>query len=109
MREGGPKTGNEGAAGRANTGKEGERDRSWRLSRGMRDLRANKEQVLARIAARQHGVVSTPQLRDAGVGKHAVFRRVEAGRLHPLHRGVYAVGHRNLSFEGRCMAAVLAL
>ena len=32
-----------------------------------------------------------------------------AGRLHRIHRGVYAVGHTRLSFEGRCMAAVLAL
>jgi very-short-patch-repair endonuclease len=31
-----------------------------------------------------------------------------AGRLHRIHRGVYAVGHEALSWEGRCMAAVLA-
>lgn len=30
------------------------------------------------------------------------------GRLHRLHRGVYAVGHRGLSLEGRWTAAVLA-
>ncbi len=35
-------------------------------------------------------------------------RRVEAGRLHRLHRGVYAVGHRSLSRRGRWLAAVLA-
>jgi very-short-patch-repair endonuclease len=29
--------------------------------------------------------------------------------LHRLHRSVYAVGHTQLTFEGRCMAAVLAL
>jgi very-short-patch-repair endonuclease len=33
---------------------------------------------------------------------------VRAGRLHRVHRGVYAVGHRRLSNEGRWMAAVLA-
>jgi very-short-patch-repair endonuclease len=33
---------------------------------------------------------------------------VQAGRLHPVHRGVYAVGHRVLTTEGRWMAAVLA-
>jgi hypothetical protein len=31
----------------------------------------------------------------------------ERGRLHALHRGVYAVGHRRLTWHGRCWAAVL--
>ncbi len=30
-----------------------------------------------------------------------------AGRLHRLHQGVYAVGHRRLTWHGRCWAAVL--
>jgi hypothetical protein len=34
--------------------------------------------------------------------------RVEAGRLHRLHPGVYAVGHVAISDQGRCLAAVLA-
>ena len=33
---------------------------------------------------------------------------MRAGRLHRVHRGVYAVGHPGLSSEGRWMAAVLA-
>jgi very-short-patch-repair endonuclease len=65
--------------------------------------------LIALIAAKQHGVVSTVQLRAAGIERNATSLRVRAGRLHRIHRGVYAVGHRNLSFEGRCMAAVLAL
>jgi very-short-patch-repair endonuclease len=40
--------------------------------------------------------------------RSAVARRVAAGRLHRLHRGVYAVGHPGVSLEGRWMAAVLA-
>jgi very-short-patch-repair endonuclease len=75
----------------------------------MRDQPAKADLVIARIAARQHGVVSVEQLRNAGLDKRAVSRRVKAGRLHSLHRGVYSVGHRKLTFEGRCMAAVLAL
>ena len=31
-----------------------------------------------------------------------------AGRLHRIHRGVYAVGHGKLTLKGRWMAAVLA-
>jgi very-short-patch-repair endonuclease len=37
-----------------------------------------------------------------------VDRRVKAQRLHRLHRGVYAVGHRRLTVEGRWLAACLA-
>jgi very-short-patch-repair endonuclease len=86
----------------------GARDRSWRLTRVMSEEGAKSDQVLSQIAARQHGVVSSKQLNAAGVDKDGTLRRLRAGRLHRLHRGVYAVGHSNLSFEGRCMAAVLA-
>ena len=65
--------------------------------------------VVARIAARQHGVVSYSQLRSAGMPQPVMSKRTKAGRLHRLHRGVYAVGHTRLGFEGRCMAAALAL
>jgi very-short-patch-repair endonuclease len=63
---------------------------------------------LGRQAARQHGVVSHEQLLASGVSRTGVGRWVEAGRLHRIHRGVYAVGHRRLTLEGRFMAAVLA-
>ncbi len=39
----------------------------------------------------------------------AIARRVRGQRLHRLHRGVYAVGHRAPSVERSWMAAVLAL
>lgn len=60
------------------------------------------------IASGQHGVVSRRQLLDAGFSEAGIGRRVEIGRLHRIHRGVYAVGHKGLSHEGRWMAAVLA-
>jgi very-short-patch-repair endonuclease len=65
--------------------------------------------LVAELAGRQHGVVSVAQLRGLGVSEDAVRGRVLAGRLHRVHRGVYAVGHAALSHEGRCAAAVLAL
>jgi hypothetical protein len=64
--------------------------------------------LLARLAANQHGVVSLDQLRALGISSDAISRRVHAGRLHRIYRGVYAVGHPRLTHEGRWMAAVLA-
>ena len=63
---------------------------------------------IARIAARQHGVVRYDQLRWAGLVPSAITRRVRSGRLHRLHRGVYAVGHTDLTREGKWIAAVFA-
>lgn len=60
------------------------------------------------MAGRQHGVVSTEQLHAAGLMDHGIQRRIEAGRLHRLHRGVYAVGHVALTVRSRELAAVLA-
>jgi hypothetical protein len=74
----------------------------------MREQLSTAEARLARIAERQHGVVTREQLAAVGIDKSGVTRRVQAGRLHRLHRGVYAVGHRSLSWRGRWLAAVLA-
>src|SRR3954463_11092990 len=60
---------------------------------------------LAEIAARQHGVVTTKQL---GLKRPAIAYRVQAGTLHRVYRGVYAVGHKRLSEKGMYMAAILA-
>jgi very-short-patch-repair endonuclease len=53
-------------------------------------------------------VVARRQLQELGLKKDAIQHRIASGRLHPLHVGVYAVGHRLVSREGRWMAAVLA-
>jgi very-short-patch-repair endonuclease len=66
------------------------------------------DRAIACIAANQHGVVSVDQLRVLGLNLDAISYRVRVGRLHRIHRGVYAVGHPRLSNEGRWMAAVLA-
>jgi very-short-patch-repair endonuclease len=64
--------------------------------------------AIASVAARQHGVVALYQLIQIGLKAEAVRKRVQAGRLHPIHRGVYAVGHKLLTIKGRYMAATLA-
>jgi predicted transcriptional regulator of viral defense system len=63
---------------------------------------------LAELATRQHGVVSTRQLAELGYGRNSASKAHGVGRLHRVCRGVYAVGHEDLTWEGRCMAAVLA-
>jgi predicted transcriptional regulator of viral defense system len=67
-----------------------------------------RHQALAELATRQHGVVSTRQLAGLGYTRKVATLAQRSGRLHRLHRGVYRVGPRELSWEGRCMAAVLA-
>jgi hypothetical protein len=67
-----------------------------------------RDWVIARLGDRQQGVAAHWQLLEAGFRPSAIARRVDAGRLHPRHRGVYAVGHRRLTRKGRWMAAVLA-
>jgi very-short-patch-repair endonuclease len=63
---------------------------------------------IAALASRQHGVVSYHQLVRMGLSRHEIGDRIRNQRLHPLHRGVYAVGHRDVSCEGRYLAAVLS-
>lgn len=74
----------------------------------MRKKLDTPDVVIARIAGQQHGVVSRAQLRAAGIDDAAVSRRVDSGRLHRMHQGVYAVGHKAIWFRKRCAAAVLA-
>lgn len=64
---------------------------------------------LARVATRQHGVISLGQMRGLGLTTAAVNKRAAAGSLHRIHRGVYSVVPAQLlSPRGRFMAAVLA-
>jgi hypothetical protein len=63
---------------------------------------------MAALASGQYGVVSRAQLIEVGFGPGAIQRRLNAGRLNPLHRGVYAVGHRQVNQRGLWLAAVLA-
>jgi very-short-patch-repair endonuclease len=50
------------------------------------------EAALVARARRQHGVLTTRQLRAAGLGPHAINGRVERGWLRHVHYGVYVVG-----------------
>jgi hypothetical protein len=56
----------------------------------------------------QFGVVERGQLRELGLTDTGIARRVAAGRLHRVRRGVYAVGHPVIGRQARWLAAVLA-
>jgi very-short-patch-repair endonuclease len=66
------------------------------------------EAEIVALAERQHGVVTLAQLQSLGLGRSGVSRRARSRRLHRIHRGVYAVGRRDLTRHGLWMAAVLA-
>jgi hypothetical protein len=53
-------------------------------------------------------VVAAWQLLALGIGKGAIDYWLRCGRLHVIHRGVYAVGHPVLGDKGRLWAALLA-
>jgi very-short-patch-repair endonuclease len=77
------------------------------LDVGMRRP-ATPDQAIAALAGAQGGVVARAQLVTVGLSPQAISRRIAWGRLHRVHRGVYAVGHQALSSTGRRWAAVLA-
>jgi very-short-patch-repair endonuclease len=74
------------------------------------ELRPTDEatRLIRELAERQHGVVARRQLLELGLGKGLIQKRLDGRRLVPVHRGVYAVGHRRPDLAHRWMAAVLA-
>jgi predicted transcriptional regulator of viral defense system len=81
----------------------------WRVSSpGGNKLATRPDVLVARAAAEQWGVLSLDELFACGLSRKSVMIRVRNGRLHSLHRGVYAVGHANVPLEGRFLAAVKA-
>jgi very-short-patch-repair endonuclease len=66
------------------------------------------DRAIGALAERQHGVVSRGQLLELGLNRGAIVHRLKLARLRPVHRGIYTIGHRLLTQDGRWMAAVLA-
>jgi hypothetical protein len=61
-----------------------------------------------RLVGRQHGMVARGQLLALGFSAAAIQHRLAYGRLHPVARGIYAVGWPYLDQRRRWSAAVLA-
>jgi hypothetical protein len=64
--------------------------------------------LVAAVAGRQRGYITTAQLLSLGLSKSAIANRVRTGRLHRIHHGVYAVGVPSKDVVDRARAAVLA-
>jgi hypothetical protein len=60
------------------------------------------------LVARQHGIVARAQLLALGFSAAAIQHRIAYGRLHPVARGIYAVGWPYLDRRRRWATAVLA-
>ena len=75
---------------------------------GSIDQARARDGAIWRLVRLQHGAIARRQLLDAGLTARAIEQRIVSGRLHPVWRGVYAVGRPELSRHGRWMAAVLA-
>jgi hypothetical protein len=71
-------------------------------------MRPTSDEAL-RLAARQHGVVSRPQARAAGMSDPAIDRAIASGRLVPVERGVYRAAGAPLTWRGRVLALCLAI
>jgi Transcriptional regulator, AbiEi antitoxin len=66
------------------------------------------EELIARIAGRQLGVVTREELLAAGLTKHHVDGRVARGSLIVVYKGVYRAGHAAPSIDASYLAAVKA-
>jgi very-short-patch-repair endonuclease len=51
------------------------------------------DRIIAALAANQHGVVARWQLLEVSVTARQIELRLQSGRLHEIHRGIYLVGH----------------
>jgi very-short-patch-repair endonuclease len=70
-------------------------------------MAVTRDQNLEKLAREQHDAVEREQLLRHGFTSHAIAHLLRTGRLHAVHRGVYAVGRRRLTRRGEFMAAVL--
>src|SRR5829696_3432501 len=64
---------------------------------------------LARLARRQHGVVTLGQARAAGLSSHQVRHRVRSGQWTALRRGVFLASSTPRSWPQAVLAACLAV
>jgi very-short-patch-repair endonuclease len=74
----------------------------------MTEVSNHATRWLGTIAAQQEGIVTTGQLRAAGLSDEVISRWVRDGRLHPVFRTVFVLGPPTLGPRARMRAAALA-
>jgi Protein of unknown function (DUF559) len=72
------------------------------------EARRSRDREAWAIARSQHWAIALAQLCELGFSRAAIRHRVAIGRLHPVFRGVYAVGRAHLGDLGRWKAATLS-
>ena len=85
------------------------------MARSTQSIPGNRERIaftqvvrrILKLAERQWGVAAHWQLKERGLSTSAITRWTASGRLHRIYPGVYAVGHKALSTEGRLLAVIL--
>ena len=82
----------------------------WLTPADVRDVWSVEgvEGRVAALATAQGGVVGRRQVFLVGATHDWIAVRLRGRRWHPLHRGVYAVGHEALTVRGRAIGALLA-
>jgi very-short-patch-repair endonuclease len=85
-------------------------NRWYEVVHDIHELLRNRtaDERIAAVASRLGGAIDRHQLAALGLGRGAIDHRRATGRLRPVHRGVYAVGHDALPARGVLCAALLA-
>jgi predicted transcriptional regulator of viral defense system len=74
---------------------------------GVTPRRQKASLLAAELAGRQWGVIGWQQLSDCGLSESTARRWRAAGKLHGIHRGIYALGHPSVPVEGLLVAALI--
>src|SRR5690349_4851165 len=75
---------------------------------GRKTNRATRASAIAALTSHQGGLVTRRQMRHLGLSDDEIDDRIRDGRLHPVFRGVFAVGHASIGPRARMRAAALA-
>jgi very-short-patch-repair endonuclease len=74
----------------------------------MAEVSNHATRRLVAVARRQEGLVTTRQLQTVGLSDEAISRWASTGRIRPVFRAVFTLGHARISTQARMRAAALA-